>query len=400
MNRAPYSSASVPRMDELLQQAVVSGAVPGIAAIVTTPEGPTYEGYAGSLSVHDVTPVGPETVFRLASMTKALASVAALRLVEQGRLDLDQAVESVLPEFGELKVLDGFDGDEPQLRDPAEPAKIRHLLNHTSGAGYAFNSKALTRHAELTGAPHLLTGRRDAIQTPLLCDPGTQWNYGVSTDWLGLVVEKVTGHTLGEELGEHVFTPLGMTDATFRPNQEQLRRTMVVHDRQPDGSLKVTDMELPTAPEMDAGGSGLYATARDYERFLRALLRGGELDGNRILEPATVDLMLTDHLGGITLPEVMESADPRMTNDVPSLPVKQGWGLGFHLTLEDIPGMRRSGTADWAGLFNCFYWLDRQSGVAALLMTQVLPFFDMGVIGTLMQLEQATYAQAGAAAPA
>lgn len=387
-------------MDELLQQAVDSGAVPGIAAIVTTPDGPTYEGYAGALSIEGGAAVGEDTIFRIASMTKALASVAALRLVERGELDLDQTVESVLPEFGELQVLDGFDGDEPRLRAPAEPAKIRHLLNHTSGAGYAFNSKDLTRHAEAAGAVHLLTGKREAIDTPLLADPGTAWIYGVSTDWLGLVVEKLTGQTLGEYLREHVFTPLGMTDATFRPNSEQLERAMAIHERQADGTLKVSDIALPSDPDIDSGGSGLYATARDYERFLRAMLRGGELDGARILEAETVDLMLTDHLGGIELPELVESADKRMTNDVPALPFKQGWGLGFHLTLEDVPGMRKSGTGDWAGLFNCFYWLDRDTGIAALLMTQVLPFFDMGVLGTLVQFEQAAYARAGAAAPA
>jgi methyl acetate hydrolase len=389
-------------MDELLQQASGSGAVPGIAAIVTTPDGPTYEGYAGRLSIEGDEPVTAETVFRLASMTKALASVAAMQLVEQGRLELDQPVASVLPEFRDLWVLEGFDGDQPKLRPPAHPATIRHLLTHTSGAGYAFNNKDLTRHAELTGHPHLLTGRREAIATPLLADPGTAWHYGVSTDWLGLVVEKVTGQTLGEYLREHVFTPLGMTDATFRPDEQLLKRTMTVHERQADGSLAVSDIDLPLDPDIDSGGSGLYATARDYERFLRAMLRGGELDGTRILESETVDLMLSDHLRGIELPELIETADPRMTNDVPALPFKQGWGLGFHLTLEDVPGMRHSGTGDWAGLFNCYYWLDRDSGVAGMLLTQVLPFFDMGVLGTLVQFEQAAYAQAqaGAATPA
>lgn len=387
-------------MDELLQQAVVSGAVPGVAAIVTTPEGPTYEGYAGNLSLDSVEPVGADTIFRIASMTKALASVAAMRLVERGELDLEQTVESILPEFGELQVLDGFDGDEPRLRAPAAPATIRHLLTHTSGAGYPFNSKALARWTELTGHPHLLSGRRASLDTPLLADPGTEWVYGVSTDWLGLTVEKLTGRTLGEELREHVFTPLGMTEATFRPNKEQLARTMAVHERGADGKLVVSDLDLPLDPEIDSGGGGLYATARDYERFVRAILRGGELDGNRILEAETVDLMLTDHLGGIPLPEFIESGDPRLTNDVQALPFKQGFGLGFNLFIEDVPGMRKAGTGNWAGLFNSYYWVDRASGMGGLLMTQVLPFFDMGVLGTLVQLEQQAYAQAGAAAPA
>jgi CubicO group peptidase (beta-lactamase class C family) len=191
-----------------------------------------------------------------------------------------------------------------------------------------------------------------------------------------------------------------MTDATFSPSDEQRARLMEVHDRQPDGSLAHTTIELLEEPEFESGGGGAYATARDYERFLRAMLRGGELDGTRILKAETVDLMFSDHLRGAPLPEVMKSARPELTNDVPSLPFKQGWGLGFHLTLEDVPGMRRAGTGDWAGLCNCYFWLDRSTGVAGMLMTQILPFFDLPVIGTLVQFEQAVYAQQGATAPA
>ncbi len=387
-------------MDELLEGAVASGAVPGIAAVVTSPDGPIYEGAAGTLSVEGGDPVGPDTMFRIMSMTKAFTSVAGLQLLEQGRIGLEQPVAEILPAFGDKQVLDGFDGEEPRLRPPARPATIRHLLTHTSGLAYTFGNRNLLRWAELTGSPSLLTGARACLDVPLVHDPGTRWEYGLSTDWLGLVVEEVSGQTLDAYLAEHVFGPLGMTDATFHPTAEQRARTMEVHDRQPDGSLKHTALDVMAEPEFAWGGGGAWATARDYERFLRAILRGGELDGERVLKPETVDLMFTDHLEGAPLPEVMESAMPELTNDVPSLPFKQGWGLGLHLILEDVPGMRRAGTGDWAGLFNSYYWVDRRTGVAAALMTQVLPFFDLPVLGTLVQLEQAVYAQAGVAAPA
>jgi methyl acetate hydrolase len=135
-------------------------------------------------------------------------------------------------------------------------------------------------------------------------------------------------------------------------------------------------------------------------RLLRALLRGGELDGAQILRPETVALMFTDHLGGIPLPEVMTSAIPELTNDVPSLPFQQGWGLGLHLLLEDVPGMRKAGSGDWAGLFNCYYWIDPGTGIAAAIFTQLLPFFDGRMVETLMQFEQDLYAQLGAATAA
>ena len=387
-------------MDELLQQAVETGAVPGVAAIVTGRDGITYEGHAGTTSVDGGAPVDATTMYRIASMTKALTSVAAMQLVEQGKLELDQPVASVLPEFRKLHVLEGFEGDEPKLRPPEHPATMRHLLTHTSGCAYFFGNEDLNRYAELTGVPDLLSGVRAAIGTPLVADPGTKWEYGVSTDWLGLVVEHVTGRTLGEHLTETLFAPLGMRDTTFRPTDEHRARTMAIHARQPDGSLALSDIELPDDPECDFGGSGAYGTARDYERFVRAILRGGELDGTRILEQRTVDNMFSDHLRGAPLPQLIKSARPDLTNDIPALPFKQGWGLGFHLTLEDVPGMRREGTGDWAGLFNSYYWVDRKAGVAGLLMTQVLPFFDMGVLGTFVQLEQGAYAQTGAATPA
>ena len=234
----------------------------------------------------------------------------------------------------------------------------------------------------------------------MIAEPGERWEYGVNTAWLGLVVEAVSGRPLEAYLDEHVFTPLGMADATFAPSDAQRARLMDIHQRAPDGGLERSDFDLPAEPELAFGGEGAFATAGDYMRFLRALLRGGELDGARILKPETVELMFTDHLGGIPLPEIMESALPELTHPVPSLPFKQGWGLGLHLLLEDVPGMRRAGSGDWAGLFNCYYWIDPTSGITAAIFTQLLPFFDPQMVDTLLQFEQGVYAQLGAATPA
>ncbi len=381
-------------IDQLLDNAVEAGVAPGFVAVVTSPDGVLYEHANGTA------PAGVDTVFRIASMTKALTSVAAMQLVERGDLELEQPVESVIPAFGELQVLDGFDGDTPRLRPPARPVTLRHLLTHTSGLAYTFGSEELLRWERVTGHPNLLTGRRECIDVPLLFDPGERWEYGVSTDWVGQVVEHVAQQTLGEYLREHVFGPLAMDDSGFSLDDEQRGRLMELRFRMPDGSLGDPPIDLPEQPEFHSGGGGAYSTARDYERFLRAMLRGGELDGARILRPETVELMLTDHLQGAPLPAVMKSAIPELTNDVPALPFKQGWGLGFSLLLEDVPGMRRSGTGNWAGLFNCYYWLDRRSGIGAALMTQVLPFFDERIVETLVGFELGVYANLAAPAPA
>lgn len=387
-------------IDEPLERACAGGVVPGVVAMVADRDGLVYEGTAGVLSVGGDALVTPETLFRIASMTKALTSVAALQLIEQGRLRLDQTVASVIPAFGELQLLEGFDGDQPRLRKLSREPTIQHLLTHTSGLAYWFSNPDLLRWHEVTDAPDPFTGLRKCLDTPLVAEPGERWEYGVNTAWLGLVVEAASGRPLEDYLAEHVFTPLGMGDATFAPTDAQCKRLMDVHQRTPEGGLALSDFDLPAEPELAFGGEGAYATAGDYMRFLRAVLRGGELDGARILQPETANLMLTDHLGGIPLPEVMESAIPELTNSVPSLPFRQGWGLGLHLVLEDIPGMRRAGTGDWAGLFNSYYWIDPATGIAAAIFTQLLPFFDEQMVNTLLEFEQGVYAQLGAATPA
>lgn len=379
------------QIDGLLEQASRTGAVPGVIAFAVGRDGLLYEGAAGRLSVDGDAPARTDTMIRIASMTKAMTSVAALQLVEQGLLELDQTVASVIPAFGETMVLTGFDGDTPVLRAPASQATIRQLMNHTSGLAYWFLSPEMSRWHEVTGKPNVFSGLRASIELPLIDDPGNRWQYGVNTDWLGLVVETVSGQSLDRYMSDHIFTPLGMTDATFSPSPEQAARMMAVHARTPDGGLAVIPVDLPPAPEWWAGGHGAACTAGDYARFLQALLE----DGGPLLRRASVDLMFTDSLGGIALPDVIRSADPTLSNDIPSLPVPQGWGLGLHLFLADLEGMRRAGSGDWAGIFNTYFWVDRESGVAGGLLTQVLPFFDAQVVQLAMAVEASLYAQLG-----
>ncbi|PQV53182.1 serine hydrolase [Paraburkholderia sp. BL21I4N1] len=372
----------------LLDNAVSTGGIHGIAAVVVDRDGPLFHHAAGEASQH--------TMFRNASMTKAVATTAALQFVEKGLLNLDATVESILPAFGELQVLDGFDGDTPRLRAPASKATVRQLMTHTAGLGYFFLNEKLMRYHELTGVPQPLSGLKRSFSTPLVNDPGTVWEYGTNVDWLGLVVEKLAGQSLGSYIRQHVYEPLGMNDSTFEPNAEQRGRLLRVMQRQADGTLALSKIDLPPASEWDAGGHGSYGTVQDYGRFVQAWLN----DGAGILQPATVRMALQNQLGQITLPELMKSTLPELSNDTPGAPWPQSWGLGFQLTLTDLPGMRSNGTGNWAGVFNSFYWIDRSKGIGAVLMTQLLPFFDMPVIETLLGFETAVYQQVGAVVPA
>jgi methyl acetate hydrolase len=379
-------------IDGLLSDAVAGGALHGVVAMVVDRDGVVHEFAAGDAA--------PDTVFRNASMTKAVATTGALQLLEQDRLELDQTIESVLPEFGELQVIDGFDGDQPILRPPAARATIRQLMTHTAGLGYFFLNENLFRYGPAVGLPSPLEGKKSSLSAPLVNDPAVVWEYGVSTDWLGLIVERITGQTLGGYLSEHVWGPLGMTDSTFHPSDDQRRRMLPIRLRAADGTLQPTELDLPADPEWDAAGHGSYGTAGDYARFVRAWLNDGELDGNRVLSPETVAMAFEDHIEGIPQPEEIKSLIPELSNDVQALPVPQGWGLGFHLFKTDLPGMRSAGSGDWSGLFNTFFWIDRAAGIGGLFMTQVLPFFDARVVEAALGFEAAVYAQVGAAAPA
>jgi CubicO group peptidase (beta-lactamase class C family) len=384
----------------MLDVAAAAGDVPGAFATVVDADGVLFEGAGGKVRVDDDAEVTTDTMVWIASMTKALATVGVLQLVEQGRIDLDADVASYVPAFAELEVLEGFDGDEPRLRPAKSAAKVRQLLDHTAGLGYQFLNADLMRWLEMADNPGPLSCDPVLLEAPLVNDPGTAWEYGTNVDWAGRVLEEVAGTTLDAYLAEHLFDPLGMSDTTFRMSDEQRERLMPIHQRQADGTLVPTDQGLPPDPAMACSGHGCHGTARDYGRFLRALLRGGELDGARILREETVDLALTAHLAPIELPAVIPTVDPEVSNDVVSLPFRRDWGLGFELVLEDLPGMRRAGTGAWAGLTNCYYWLDRAGGRAGVFLTQILPFFDERVINRCMQLEMAAYAGVGEPAAA
>jgi CubicO group peptidase (beta-lactamase class C family) len=377
-------------LDEILTNAVATGATPGLAVFVVDRDGVLYSGANG---------IDPDTIFRYASCTKAIACVAALQLIEQGRISLDDEVATHLPEFGKLQVLDGFadsanEEGHPILRPPSRPPLVRELLNHTAGATYFFTDAKIRRFHEITGTPTVLSGQKAAVtEVPLSNDPGTIWAYGTCTDWLGLLIERVSGQGLDEYIEEHIAGPLGIKDLTFHPTAEQSARMMMLYGRTPEGGLAEFPLELPAEPEFWAAGHGLYGTADAYRRFIQALLRGGELDGARILNEETVELAFTDSMRGVPIPaEGIVSAAPELTNDVPPWPFEESWGLGFHLTMEDVPDARRAGTGDWAGLFNLYYFVDRATGVGAMLLTQLLPFFDERVVETFTQIEGTIYA--------
>lgn len=360
-------------IDKVLKDAVDAGAVPHVAAIAADRDGIIYEGGAGvRIAGESNDPVTTSTQFRIMSMTKMVATVAALQQAETGALELDAPVDTLLPEFADLQVLEGFDGDTPKLRPAGGRATVKQLITHTSGLGYWFWSEALDKYQKVTGLPNVLGGA-EAFKAPLVADPGTQFVYGINTDWLGKVVEAVTGKGLDVVIKEGITGPLGMNDTMFLLDNGRRDNAVTVHVRGEEGSWVSAGELLPQEPEWWAGGHGLYSTPRDYIRFERALLRGGELDGERILKQETVDAAFSNQIGDIDVPAEIPTADPPITDTLHAGPGNK-WGYGLLLNTQDIPGRRRAYTGAWAGLFNTHFFVDRTTGIAASIYTNSLPF--------------------------
>ncbi len=378
-------------IDEVLRRAVDSGAVPNVVATAADTDGPFYEGAAGNRTAGTDQPLDGGTLFRIASMTKMVATVAALQLVEHGELDLQAPVDTLVPAWAELKVLEGWDGDTPRTRPPATRATVHHLITHTSGLTYWFWNPELVRWESITGTPNVMSGSRTCFSAPLVADPGTRFEYGINTDWLGRVVEAVCGRTLDKYLEENVLAPLGMTQTTFAPTAEQRAHLVPVHVKDEEGRWVPTDIDWAEEPEWWAGGHGLYSTPRDYLRFQRMLLGNGELDGVRILRPETVDAAFTNQIGDLDFPSHIPSGDPAVSHPWNG-PAGQKWGYGLLLTTEQQPGMRAVGSGAWAGVFNTHFWVDRASGVTGSIYTQFLPFIPEEALAVYADFERAIYA--------
>jgi methyl acetate hydrolase len=378
-------------VDEVLEGAVERGDVPHVVAMAADEDGVIYEGAAGERAPGTGEPVTPDTMFRIASMTKKVATVAALQLVERGDLDLDEPVETYVPDFGQLQVLEGFDGDTPRMRPPASRATVRQLVTHTTGLAYWFWNADVLRWEQVTGTPNVMSGSMEIFTAPLVADPGTTFEYGINADWLGRVVEAASGLSLRDHFDAHILGPLGMTSTTFLATGEQRANLAPIHMRGESGEWEATELDWSQEPEWWAGGHGLYSTPRDYLRFQRMLLGGGALDGTRILERSTVDRAFTNQIGELDFPAAIKTAHPGSSADFNAGPGMK-WGLGLLLTTQQEPDMRAPGSGAWAGLFNTHFWVDPASGITGAVYTQSLPFGEPRVFAVYPAFEQALYA--------
>jgi methyl acetate hydrolase len=381
----------VRQIDSALSQGIARHGIPAVVAMVASSHRILYRSAFGTRDAESHLPVKVDSMFAIASMTKAITATAALQLVEQEKLSLDEPVSRHLPELATVQVLAGFDSaGKPMLRAPATPITLKHLLTHTSGFCYDTWSAEMVRWEAATG--HSFAPTAVAPPVPLIFDPGARWQYGYSMDWAGKLVEHVSGLSLEEYCQRKILQPLSMSDTTFVFPPEKFDRLVTAYARQPDGALKPGPRAVPPPPAVFNGGGGLYSTAADYVSFMQMILRRGRSPGGaQILRPQTVTAMSTNQIGELAAGK-LKTQRPQVSADLNLHPgATDRWGLGFLINEVAYPGGRSAGSLAWAGIFNTFYWIDPKRDLCAVIMMQYLPFADPEAVELLGEFERSVY---------
>ena len=381
------------QIDQVLRQKSDAREIPGVVAMAATGKEVIYQGAYGKRDLSKDDAMTTDSVFWIASMTKAITSAAAMLLVEQGKLSLDEPIGKVLPDLAAPQVLEGFDANgEPKLRPAKKPITLRHLMTHTAGFAYDMWNGDMVKYLEKTGTPGVISCANAALKTPIMTDPGTRWEYGINIDFVGKAVEAACGKKLDACLRDHIFAPLGMTDTGFKLGDAQRKRLVAMHSRGEDGSLAPIPFELEQNPEFHMGGGGLYGTAGDYIKFTQMILNKGRGNGNQVLKAETVATMAQNHIGELNITK-MTSAVAFATNDVDLYPdMAKKWGLSFLINTAKTPEGRSPGSLAWAGLANTYYWIDPSRDIAGVILMQVLPFADKKCLEAFAGFESGVYA--------
>jgi CubicO group peptidase (beta-lactamase class C family) len=368
-----FSSVRLLRIHSLMNRYVESGKLAGIDTCVVRHGQVVHRETFGYQNLETKTPLSKDSIFRIYSMTKPIASVALMMLYEEALFNLTDEVSQYIPAFKDVKVW-GADGT---LEAPARPMTVQDLLRHTAGLSYGghiesqspvdkFYDEADLFNPNITNAELI----ERIASLPLMFHPEEKWHYSVATDVVGYLVEVMADKPLADFMQEKIFDPLGMGDTAFHIDPSKLSRFCTLYGKTPDADFGVLD--LPESSEylppvaMHSGGSGLVSTTTDYLQFAQCILNKGELNGVRLLGPRTVALMTCNHLTAALLPISFEGAEPMLG---------MGFGLGFGVMLDAAQSgvMGSVGDHSWGGYAETFFWIDPQEDMIAILMSQYQP---------------------------
>lgn len=368
-----FSAERLTRIDNLITRYIDSGKLAGAVTCVTRRGHTAHLNALGYQNLENKTPMALDSIFRIYSMTKPIASVALMMLYEESLFNLTDEVSQYIPAFKDVKVL-GVNGE---LETPIRPMTIQDLLRHTAGLSYGYYADTRIPVDKLYDEADIFTNKitlAEAIsrlaKLPLAFHPGTKWHYSMATDVCGYLVELLSGMSLADFMQKKIFDPLGMIDTAFEIAPSKLNRFCTLYGKKPDTDFGILD--LPASSEytppvvLHSGGSGLVSTTADYLKFAQCILNKGELNGTRLLAPKTVELMISNHLTSDLLPIAFEGSVPMMGT---------GFGLGFSVTLDVAQNavLGSIGEHSWGGYAETYFWIDPQEDLIAILMTQYLP---------------------------
>ena len=390
--RAGFDAGRLNRITEHLERNYIdSGKIAGCQTLVARHGEVAYFSTLGCADRERSTPMRDDTIFRIYSMTKPITSVALMQLYEQGHFQLNDPVSRFLPAWKDQRVYVSGGSDNMELKAPEKPMTFRHVLSHSGGLTYGATNHPVDKIYRRVGVNRdrtetLTTFIEKLSQVPLRYEPGEAWMYSLSTDVCGALVEVISGKPFDEYLQDNIFGPLGMEDTSFWVRPEKQARFAANYQRNPDKTLKLIDDPETSVylqqPSFFSGGGGLTGTTADYFRFCEMLRRGGELDGNRILGPRTIDLMRKNHLaGGKDLASMAIGAFSETAYE------GVGFGLGFAMTLGEVEaGTLGAGDYYWGGAASTIFWVDPKEDLVAIFMTQLMPSATFNFRGQLKNI--------------
>jgi CubicO group peptidase (beta-lactamase class C family) len=370
-----------------LNQTIADNLVPAVSVVIVNREQQLLLEAVGKRDAAKHVPLTSDSIFRIASMTKPITSLAVMMLYEEGKIGFDDPVTKYLPEFERVRVMTSFnDADRTfESRPAARPITVRHLLTHTSGIAYSFADARLLKIDD---------GKKTVIDLPLLHDPGERFTYGPNTAVLGYIIEKVTGQTLDAFLEARIFDPIGMRDTFYVVPAEKRDRVVTQHVRVSGSFIEQPNPEVLQSTVR--GDGGLLSTATDYGKFMQVFLNGGRAGGTRLVSEASLRLMTSDQIAPLVVQE-QPSANTMLARPFPFGGGKDTFGFGFQI--ETAPsslrnadrGLRSEGSYSWGGINNTHFWIDPQQQIGVAVLMQVLPYYDEAAIKVLRGVERLVY---------
>ena len=378
------------KLDSIFNEAVNSD-IPGVSAAVVAKEESLYQGHFGFADLNQNKPIDDSSLFRIASMTKAVTSVCIFQLIEKGVISLDSPLKNFFPEVSEKKIIDGFDDEgNPIMSDPSNDITVGNLLTHTSGLAYEMWNENISTLVQKGDLASMFSVTDDFLKAPLVFNPGTSWEYGIGIDWLGVLIEKLADCSLQEYMTLNVFEPLGMNSTSYDLDKTEQERMVNVYTRTGDG-YEAMPFSVPEKSAIYSGGGGLISNLKDYSQFLKVFLNSGQVNETKILSESSVNIMMKSLNEEIAMTK-LPSQNSVLTKDMEFFPqVHKSWSPGFMINHSDADTGRPKDAAGWAGIFNSYFWIDKKNEIAGLILMQMLPFIDDGCFKTLQNFEKAVY---------